>query len=167
MRNGSLSWLGACLGALLLVGCNKDKPAPQAVEQPAAAKPAPKAAEPVPASPTVEDTTFKLALATDPTYAAGAPAKAQVVLEARGGYHVNQEYPIRIELKAPDGVKLSKRALEKADAQAFGEKSARFDVPFSADKGAHKLIAEVDFAVCTDETCVPDQRTLAAVLNVE
>ena len=74
---------------------------------------------------------------------------------------------IALDLKAPAGVKLDKPSLAKPDAAEFGEHKARFDVPFSAEKGAHQLSANVDFAVCTPETCVPDQRTVAVSLSVK
>jgi hypothetical protein len=126
---------------------------------------APKA--PSPPTPTVEDTSFKLAFEKPDTYTAGQPGTLKVVLEPRGGYHVNQDYPIRVDLKAPGVVKLAKPSLGKADAAAFSEQTARFDVGFTADKGSHDVQATVDFAVCTSETCVPDQRTIAIALDVQ
>jgi hypothetical protein len=152
-----------------LLGCSKSEaPAPTA----APAEPAPPHAEPAPApaaapTPSIEDKTFKLALVSEPAYTAGAPAKLKLVLEARGGYHVNQDYPIKIDLKAPAAVKLTKASLGKADAAEFGEPAAKFDVAFTAESGAHELTADVDFAVCTPETCMPDQRKLAVSLHVK
>jgi hypothetical protein len=149
-----------------LLGCSKSEaPTPAPVEPAPSAAPAP-AAAPAP-TPSIEDKTFKLALVSEPAYTAGAPAKLKLVLEARGGYHVNQDYPIKIDLKAPAAVKLAKASLGKADAAEFGEPAAKFDVPFTAESGAHQLTADVDFAVCTPETCMPDQRTLAVSLNVK
>ena len=159
-----------CGGAMLagggLAGCSKiEAPAPSAE----APTPGPAAAPQAAAAPTpsIEDKTFKLALVSDPEYTAGAPAKLKLVLEARGGYHVNQDYPIRVDLKAPAAVKLDKTSLGKADAAEFGEPSAKFEVPFTAQSGAHQLTADVDFAVCTPETCMPDQLTLAVSLHVK
>jgi hypothetical protein len=126
-----------------------------------------KAAEPAKPPPTViEEPTFRLASQGSPQYGADKDEKFRVVLEARGGYHVNEDYPIRVDFKAPEGVKLAKASLARADAAAFGAESASFDVSFSAPKGEHELIATVDFAVCTKETCIPDQRTLAVKLSV-
>jgi hypothetical protein len=154
--------LACCAGlfSLALSACSKAEPRPEPV---APAAPALAAAP----TPSVEDNTFKLALVSEPEYTAGAPARLQLLLEAKGGYHVNQDYPIRVDLKAPAAVKLQKASLGKPDAAEFGEHKARFDVPFSADKGSHQLMADVDFAVCTPETCVPDQRTLAVSLSVK
>jgi hypothetical protein len=162
MQRSFLRWIGgASLLSLAVAACSKPEPKPE----PAAPAPAeqPKSAP----QPSIEDNTFKLALVSEPEYTAGAPARLQLLLEAKGGYHVNQDYPIRIDLKAPAAVKLQKPSLGKPDAAEFGEHKARFDVPFSADKGSYQLSAEVDFAVCTPETCVPDQRTLAVSLSVK
>jgi hypothetical protein len=152
-----------------LLGCNSTpqssaESAPQAAE-PAPLEPAAKAPEK--ATPRIDDTTFHLALESEPNYSAGQPASVRLVLEARGGYHVNQDYPLRVELKAPPAVKLTKASLAKAVAAQFSEEAARFDLGFSAEPGSHELTAMVDFAVCTKETCVPDQRTLAVDLRVQ
>jgi hypothetical protein len=133
---------------------------------PAPAAPAPTAAA-EPAKPSIEDTSFRLAFEKPGALTAGTPGKVQVVLEPKGGYHVNQDYPIRVDLKAKEGVKLDKASLAKPDASTFSEQSARFDVGFTADKGTHDVEATVDFAVCTSETCVPDQRTIAIALDVQ
>lgn len=149
---------------LLVAACTRSETAskaPAASPPPAATKAVEEAAK-----PTIEDTTFKLALVGEPAYKAGERAAVQLTLEARGGYHVNQEYPIRVEVKAPPGVTLEKASLERADAAQFGEQSARFELPFSGEAGTHELTASVDFAVCTAETCVPDQRTLALPLTI-
>ena len=152
------------------LACSKSEapassPIPATSAAPAAA-PAPVAPQ-SPPGPSVEDNTFKLALVSEPEYSAGSAGTVKLVLEARGGYHVNQDYPIKVDLKAPGAVKLGKPSLGKADAAEFGEKIARFELPFTAEKGAHELSADVDFAVCTPETCVPDQRKLVISLAVK
>lgn len=163
--------LKAGLVAVLLAACggsgSNETPAatePAGPAQPAPA-PAPEAKKgPPPAS--IQENTFKLGFETDPSYGEGKDQKFRVVLTAAGGYHVNQDYPIRIDLKAPEALKLPKTSLGKPDAAQFGEESARFDVSFTAPKGSHTVEALVDFAVCTKETCVPDQRTIALNLQV-
>ena len=153
------------LSAALLGSCSRSE-APAAPAAPVApAKTAELKPTPTP-TPVVEDNTFKLSLSTAPGYAGGKEGALALTLEARGGYHVNQEYPIRVDLKAPGDVKLEKTTLGKPDAAQFSEQSARFDLPFSATAGAHDLTAVVDFAVCTKETCLPDQRTVALALQV-
>jgi hypothetical protein len=149
-----------------LLACGGKDASETAAAAPAApAAPAPAAAA-APAKPSIEDAAFRLAFEKPGAYTAGTPGKVQVVLESKGGYHVNKDYPIRVDLKAKEGVKLDKAALTKPDA-ALSDKSARFDVGFTADKGTHDVEATVDFAVCTAETCVPDQRTIAIALDVQ
>ena len=156
--------LAACGGAESTGTAPVAEPAgpAQTAQQAAPAADAPKG--PPPAS--IEENTFRLGFETDPAYGEGKDGKFRVVLTAAGGYHVNQDYPIRIDVKAPPALKLPKSSLGKPDATQFGEESARFDVSFNAPKGTHVVEALVDFAVCTKETCVPDQRTIALNLQV-
>jgi len=146
----------------LMAGCSKSEVA--SAPTPAPVVQAPKTAEAP--KPTVEDSGFKLSLVA-PGYNGSKEGKVELTLEARGGYHVNQDYPIRVDFKAPADVKLDKTSLGKAEATQFSEQSARFDVPFAATAGAHDVVATVDFAVCTKETCLPDQRTVALALQVQ
>src|SRR5262245_25922201 len=152
---------------MAVLGCSSGEssaPAPSANAQaPAVVAPQPTA----PAGPTIEENIFRLAFEGAAPFTAGQPGGLKVVIEPRGGYHLNQDYPVRVDLKAPAAVKLAKPSLGKSDAASFGEKNAAFDVGFTADKGSHDLSATVDFAVCTAETCVPEQRTIAIALNVQ
>lgn len=148
---------------LLAAACTREQPAPAA--EPKQAPLATKPAEPL--KPAIEDTTFRLALEAPEALAADQPASAALTLEARGGYHVNQDYPIRVDFKGAPGLKLEKASLERADATQFSDEKAAFAVPFSAAGGSYDLTATVDFAVCTKETCVPDQRTVAVALQVK
>lgn len=162
-----------CL-AVVAVAC-KSEPAPEAAPPAEEAKPEPAApAQPPPAAaakeagPSVSEPSFDLTLATAGNYKAGELGRVVLTLTPKGIYHVNQDYPISISLKAPAEVSLPKASLEKSDAAEFGEKVAKFDVPLTPSKaGEHTLLADVDFAVCTEETCVPDQRKLALKLAVE
>lgn len=152
-------------------GQGADKPAapPPAPSPPAA--PAPAApAEPAAAAPTdrIEDPTFELAASPVGPYAPGKLGSFAVTLKPRGEYHVNMDYPMTISVQSSDGVDFPKQKLGKPEAAQFGEQLARFDVPFTPKTaGAHKVEANVKFAVCTPENCVPDERTLAVVLPVE
>jgi hypothetical protein len=81
---------------------------------------------------------------------------------------VNTDYPIAIHLRGPEDVALPRSELGKADAAEFGPPRARFRVPFRAHApGRHRVTAEVDFAVCSAESCIPDCRLVAVVLPVE
>ena len=122
-----------------------------------------------PAGPRIETGSFLLAVApVQPKYAAGKVGEVEIALESRGEWHVNQEYPIRVDLKAPSGVAIPKAELVKDDAKEFGEEKVRFlaSVEPSA-AGEHELTCDVSFAMCTEENCILERRTLAMVLEVE
>lgn len=118
------------------------------------------------ARPRWEEAGFELGSTTPGPYQAGQEGHFDIRLAARGNYHVNQDYPISIQITAPDGVTLPHATLARPEAAEFGEELARFDVPFTAPAGHHELRALVDFAVCTPESCMPDTRTLAIALDV-
>ena len=170
--------LGLILALTTASACNKtDAPAePQAAEgEPQAAAPhadKPKvAAEPAKPekapTPSIEDPTFTLALSGKPEYAAAQGGALDLVLTARGGYHVNQEYPLSIQLSVPEAVQLERAEYTKAQAKEFADERASFAIPFKASAGEHQVTAKVKFAVCTPETCVPDERTLALAVHVK
>ena len=172
MRNPSV--IAAVLVGASAFGCgNKEAPAPSpevAAPNVEVAAPKPVAAEKpsqADAPSSVEESTFSLKLVSAGPYKAGELSRFVVNLEPRGEFHVNQEYPIEISLKSDGETTFPKASLARPDAAKFDEKSARFDVPFTAKSaGDHKILANVKFAVCTDENCVPDERDLALAVAV-
>jgi hypothetical protein len=101
-------------------------------------------------------------------YKAGELGRFVIELQPKGVYHVNKEYPLEIALTSTaDGV-LPKGQLAKADAAEFGDTKARFDVPVSPKAaGPVSINANIKFAVCTEENCVPDERNLTLALAVQ
>ena len=178
MRNST--GLTAALFTVALCGCggggSKEAAAaaPMPAEVPAAAKvDAPKPVEtakvpPSAAPASIEEAGFSLKLAEAGPYKAGELARFVLHLEPRGVFHINQEYPIEISLTGDADTSFPKTKLARPDAAEFGDKKARFDVPFTAKAaGDHKLLANVKFAVCTAENCVPDERDLALAVAVK
>jgi len=171
--------------AFVLAGCDEPEPAdhiePTTDEQPAADTAGATAAdegaadqgaadegEGQAAGPVVQTDSFRLAAEPAESYPSGELGQFAITLAPRGKWHLNQSFPTAVSLSAPTGVELPKDKLAKDDAAEFGKKSARFDVPFTpSEQGEHRLEAEVNFAVCTDETCVPKTKTLAVVLPVK
>jgi hypothetical protein len=101
-------------------------------------------------------------------YRIGKTGEVEIALEGRGDWHVNEEYPIRVDLKAAPGLALKKSELVKGDAKEFGEKKVRFlaGVEPSA-AGEHEVTCDVSFAMCTEENCILEKRTVAMQLKVE
>lgn len=163
---GKLSIL--CIPLVVAVACDRsaeETPSP-AVERAEAPAPAPKVE--APAGPVVTTSEFELrAIADDGGYTKGELAQFTVALTGRGGWHVNQEFPMSVEVRGSEALQFPKAALEKADAVEFTEEKARFAVPFTATgEGSHRVEAKVRFAVCTDENCIPEERSLALDLPV-
>jgi hypothetical protein len=122
-----------------------------------------------PAGPRIETGSFLLSVApAQPSYRIGKAGDVEIALEGRGDWHVNQEYPIRIELKAGPGVVLEKSELVKDDAKQFGETKVRFLAALEPSAaGKHELTCDVSFAMCTEENCILEKRTVAMQLKVE
>ena len=168
------AWLGV-VSAIALLACGGDKPAaatapaaPVAAEPPKPVAPAPAPAVPGVAPSSIDDAGFSLRLAEAGPYKVGELSRFVQHLEPRGEFHINQEYPIEIGLSGDVDTAFPKPNLARSDAAEFGEKKARFDVPFTAKVvGDHKISANVKFAVCTAENCVPDERNLSLAVAVK
>ncbi|MCS6798762.1 MAG: hypothetical protein NZ898_09545 [Myxococcota bacterium] len=139
-------------------------PAPSVRAEPDPARPAPAGAS---AEAVVREAAFELRARAGGPYTRGTAGSFGITLTPGDGWHVNEEYPIRVELTAPPAVALARSRLERTDAADFGPERARFDVGFTPnDAGDHRVEAKVSFAVCTPENCLPDERTVAVVLPV-
>lgn len=115
-----------------------------------------------------EDPSFELRASATGSYAQGQEGRFEVALTPRGEYHVNDQYPMTITLAGPGAVTFPSAEITREQATEYGEPRARFQVPFTATAaGEHRVTAQVDFAVCTPESCMPDCRTLALVLPVQ
>jgi hypothetical protein len=163
-------WLAA--GWLTMAGCEREatppiEPAPEGVAEPQPEARAPEAPQ-EPPGPEVMTDSYRLAAETADTHAVGQLGQVTVEITGRGEWHVNEDFPTRVEVRGPPGVTLPKASLQKADAAEFGEQRARFEIPFTAEAaGAYVMTADVAFAICTDDTCVPQRKSLAVALQVE
>jgi len=121
-----------------------------------------------PAGPMVRDEAYQLQATGPGPYRAGELANFAITLLPQGEWHVNQDYPMTVTVEGPTELEFAKLELEQGDAAEFGDERARFDVPFTAKvAGSHRVSAHVSFAVCTPETCIQDDKTLALNLPVE
>jgi hypothetical protein len=166
------------LSLMVLAGCERGAPAPkdgkhnhsQHQHDPAAAGAQVEAEKPeAPAGPSIETGSFLLAVApVQQGYTIGKAGQVEIALEGRGEWHVNQEYPIRVDLKAAPGVALTKSELVKDDAKEFGEDKVRFLAAVEPSAtGEHEVTCDVSFAMCTEENCILEKRTVAMQLKVE
>ena len=176
----------ACLG---LVACKKEEAA-AAGHAPSAD--APKPSEAAPASPadpatltdgrqvvalgadgkskvmpldgkTIADTpTYKVTLAAPPRVSKGTDATVTLEIVPKPGWKLNKEFPTKLTVNEPAGVKIKKKEQGVADAVAFAEKAGRWNVQFQAEStGAKNFTGLIKFAVCTETSCDPKKEQLA------
>ena len=168
-------WIFLCASFVVVGGCDRGAPAPaqehaeHVHHDHGAASPVKHVEDEGPAGPSIETGSFLLAVApSQSTYRVGKPGKVEIALESRGPWHVNQEYPIRVELKAGSSVKLDQKELAKDDAKEFGEKKVRFVAALEPSAaGEQEVSCDVSFAMCTEENCILERRTVTAKLEVE
>ena len=123
-------------------------------------------ATPAASGPRAEDESFVLeARPQADGYAADALGAFAIVIEGQGGWHLNHDFPVSVELTG-DGVQFPKPVLGKEDAAEFVDERARFDVPFTPTAGEREVRATVSFAMCNPTSCVPKTQTLALALDV-
>lgn len=120
------------------------------------------------APPRIDAPTFALELTAPKSSSTGEPAPIAITIERRGDFHINLEYPLRIELGGSHGATIAKSTLAAADASELNEERAHVETQASwSASGRHWLAARVQFAVCTPDTCVPREETVAVQLDVQ
>jgi len=111
----------------------------------------------------------KLAIEAPADAKAGAEATARITVTPGAGYHVNTEYPIKLKLTSPDGVKLVKAEFvagghdkAKGDADALDEKQLAFAVKLTpAASGSYTISGTFKFAVCDHDQCLAKKEAIA------
>lgn len=112
------------------------------------------------------DGNFAITAAAQGAVAVGTAGRAEVTLEGRNGYHVNQEYPIQLTLRPPAGVEVAKTTLAREDATTFEEARAVFPVAFTPRAaGHHELTGELSFSVCNPQNCLMERRPVTIAVD--
>jgi hypothetical protein len=163
----------AALAALALASC----------ERPALAQAAPAPSQAIPAAPQApaldgllagEPAPFELELEPPLSARAGQAATARVIVRARGGFHVNRDYPMAFR---PDPASLAafgaeRVALEAAERTPCAEEPAeacRISAPLRftvREPGEARLSGTVAFSVCTRELCRIEKVPAALAVTV-
>lgn len=93
--------------------------------------------------------------------AAGAEATAAIKVVPATGYHVSTEFPMKLTLTPPDGVKLAKTELAKADADQFTEQGLALSVKATAEKaGSYEIKGCFKVGVCDKDSCHPKKQPI-------
>ena len=174
------------LALSLASGCKQETPptlaepkAPSAVApRNEAAAPAAAAPEAAPAAPgatpaadaavsKLSESSFDLELRAKGPYTAGQQAEAELVLDAKPPFHVNEEYPYKFKLKEASGVKFASAVVGK-DAAKLEKQKVTMPVTFTPEAAGKCTVAgQLAFSVCTDDKCLIEKRDLALVVDVK
>lgn len=95
-------------------------------------------------------------------------AVVKISIAPNGGFHVNTEYPAKVTVTPPNGVKLEKATQTSKDATRFEKAGLDFEVAFVAGgTGKKSFTGELKFAVCTDTECKPSTEKIAFDVDVK
>lgn len=112
---------------------------------------------------------YKLDVKAPASAKKGEKATTKVHFEGTNKFHLNQEYPTKLTIEAPAGVKVDKDKQLKADAVKFAEGGADFDIAFTASEpGKKSFKGELKFAICLEkEACKPVSEKVAFDVDVK
>ncbi len=175
MHSWKTPLLALALAAAPLMGCEEEPAETETpeTEEPEAEAPEAEAeapeAEAEPAGPRVVQEGYTVELSgAEGALTSGELTQLALVIEGQGEWHLNQDFPFGVDVQAPEGVQLPKDSFGKADAASFADEGARVDVPLTPTAaGEHTVQAEVRFAICNPQSCIPKTETVALALRVE
>lgn len=115
----------------------------------------------------LSESAFDLELRAKGPYTAGQQAEAELVLDAKPPFHVNEEYPYKFKLKEASGVKFASAVVGK-DAAKLEKQKVTMPVTFTPEAAGKCTVAgQLAFSVCTDDKCLIEKRDLALVVDVK
>jgi hypothetical protein len=122
-----------------------------------------------PSSSTVSDANYGAKLELAGPCHSGGKCAMNVVLVAKGDYHINDKYPYKFRAQDPParGVVYTKPIVGRDDG-VFEEKKAVLVVPFVADApGEINVGGTLSLSVCSKANCLMDKQMLEATVKVE
>lgn len=178
--------LAACLTLSLSAGCsrggsNPEPPPPPAVPTPTTpahvdpAPPTPSVAaqapsnNPLPPSavqpsgPHMEVREANYVLTANLAPSPSGPAAFTLELHGQAGYHVNEQYPVVLELDVRNG-STAKTSMRRADAAELSQAGCRFAALVQSTGPGTAVHGRFRFAVCSAENCIPEAREFAVAM---
>ncbi len=136
---------------------------------PAAERATPVAAAPAPAVELVETPNYVARIVVAGACKKGEACVAQVVVEAKGDYHVNDKYPYKFkpDEPAPEGVKYDKALVTRDDAK-IEAKRATLPLSFKSERSGEVTVGgQLSLSVCSEANCLMDKVALDAKVKVQ
>ena len=159
LRSAAIPLAGACVLSLLLAGCGKSEAATNRGE-----KAAPVAQDGA-AAPKVTTENYTVELRASGAYAKGQEGTADLVIETKGDYHINDQYPYKFTPKPNDAVAF-KGPVGREGGQ-FDKTRAVMKIPFTpAQSGSVKVAGKISLSVCSDKNCLMEKQDLELPVTV-
>jgi len=161
-----------CSIGLAAVGCGKvSEAAPSAAnaQTSAASSNAVANTEAQPAAASFENANYIAKITSAGPCKKDQTCSAEVVVQAKGEYHINDKYPYRFKLEdpAPAGMKYPKPVIGKEDG-TMDEHKVMLKVPFvSTSAGDKKVAGTLSLSVCSAANCLMDKQQLDLAVKVE
>ena len=122
-----------------------------------------------PARPSLENANYRAEMLSSGPCKKDSTCTAEVRVEAKGEYHINDKYPYRFKLEdpPPQGLKYPKPVVGKEDG-TMDEHKVVLKVPFVSDAtGEKKIAGTLSLSVCSAANCLMDKQPLAVTVKVE
>ena len=103
---------------------------------------------------------------TGEMYTVGEPANVEIVLNARGGFKCNDDYPYKFVAKEAPGMTYTTKVVKK-DGIKVGEAESVMIIPVVPEAAGKQTVeGKFYFSVCNDETCLVEKKDLAFTVDV-
>ncbi len=84
----------------------------------------------------------------------GKEAKLKLVIRSVSPWKINQKFPFKVALSAPEQVTLKKTVYKKADASRVETERVVFFIPFTVGSaGQFDIGMKIDLSVCKEDLC--------------
>jgi len=115
----------------------------------------------------IEQPAYTVAWLAPGPYMKDKEQASEIVIEAKAGYHVNQEFPLQFKpVEGADGISY-KGPIGRENAK-IQEAKAVVTVAFTPTRtGKVKLAGTLTFSVCSDQTCLREKKNLEVAANVQ
>jgi hypothetical protein len=155
------SKIAGLAGVLLLAGagCSKSEAAT------ARERPAQPAGEGV-ASSRVETANYTIEIRPKSSYMKGSEGAFEVVLETKGDYHINEQYPYKFAPRETDGAAF--KGVVGREGGQFDKTKAVLTVPFTPTRGGAVTVGgKLSLSVCSDKNCLMEKQDLELPVTVK
>jgi hypothetical protein len=131
-------------------------------ESPAAGAQAPTAQ----AAAAFHESNFDLEMTAKGPYKAGQAGELEVILVAKGAFHVNDKYPIKLKLSPANGIKYPAPVVTKEHVTLERQRAVMKVALTPESAGKLQVAGEFAFSICTEDVCLMEKRSLEQTIEV-